>query len=66
MKANHEPEKGQRNLHAMYSSLGTECVQVNSVTIEPEAKKEQEIEMRHKKIGSRWGNRYSSHSQHNP
>ena len=46
MRANHKPEKGWGNLYAMYNSLGTEHVQVNSVTIEPETQMEQEIKMR--------------------
>ena len=43
MRANHRPEKGQGNLYAMYNSLGTYHVQVNSVTMEPETPREQEF-----------------------
>ena len=45
MRANHKPEQGFRNLYAMYDSLGTKHVQVNSITIVPETQKKQEFGM---------------------
>ena len=45
MRANHKPNEGVKNLYAMYDSLGTEHVQVNSITIVPETQKKQEFEM---------------------
>ena len=43
MRANHQPEKGQEDLYAMYYSLGTDQVQVNFVTMEPDTQREQEF-----------------------
>ena len=45
MRGNHKPERGQGNLQAMFISLVTDHLQVNSVTMEPETQKEEEFGM---------------------
>ena len=45
MRVNHKPNKGVNNLYTMYDSLGTEHVQVNSITIVSETQKKQEFGM---------------------
>ena len=45
MRANHNPKDGVRNLDTMFNSLGTEHVQINSITVIPETQKKQEFGM---------------------
>ena len=45
MRANHNPKEGVKNLFTMFNSLGTEHVQINSITIAPETQKKQEFGM---------------------
>ena len=43
MRAYHIPEKGLNNLKAMYSSLGSNHLQINSITIAPETQNKQKF-----------------------
>ena len=45
MRANHNLKEGVRILFTMFNSLGTEHVQINSITIAPETQKKQEFGM---------------------
>ena len=45
MRANHKPAKGPKNLHVMFNSLGSDHVQINSITTAPETQKKQEFGM---------------------
>ena len=45
MRANHNPKNGVRNLDTMFSALGTDHVQINSISITPETHKKPEFGM---------------------
>ena len=41
MRDNHIPEKGLKNIHAVYNFLGSDHVKINFITIAPETQKKQ-------------------------
>ena len=45
MRANHNAKEEVKNLFSMLNSLGTEHVQINSITVIPETQKKQEFGM---------------------
>ena len=45
MRVNHDPQEGVQNLYTMFNSLGSEHVQINSITVAPETKRRQEFGM---------------------
>ena len=44
MRVNHDLKEGIHNIHTMYNSLGSDHIQINSITVKPETQ-------RHEKFG---------------
>ena len=45
MRINHDPKEGVKNLFTMINSLGSDHVQINSITVVPETQRQQEFGM---------------------
>ena len=45
MRVNHNPKEGVKNLYTMFNSLGSDHVQINSITVAPETQRRQEFGM---------------------
>ena len=45
MRVNDDPKEGVRNLYTIFNSLGSDHVQINSITVEPGTKRQQEFGM---------------------
>ena len=45
MRVNHDPKEGVKNLFSLLNSLGSDHVQINSITVIPRTHKQQEFGM---------------------